>query len=242
MSIALLASAWLVGALGGVHCMAMCGGLLGAIAARDATIAAPLQPARTIVRRQAAYHAGRLATYAMLGALFGAAGAATLDTMSALPLQRALYVAANVLLLLLGTSLVTRMQPLASFQRAGLRAFAPALQALQPLLRQPGTIGRLALGLAWGLMPCAMIYAVLPLALLSGGAWQGGATMLAFGLGTLPNLLAAGVLLARARRLLSSRMLRHAAAALMIAFGIAGIVRVLLAPEGLAQGAFCLVP
>jgi sulfite exporter TauE/SafE len=242
MSITVLVSAWLVGALGGVHCIAMCGGLLSAVAARDANRVATLRPAAEIARRQFAYHAGRLATYALLGALFGAAGAATLGAVSVLPLQRALYVAANVLVVLLGASLAFRAATLAPLQQAGLRAFAPVLRGLQPLLLRPGASGRIALGFAWGFMPCAMIYGVLPLALLSGGAWQGAAVMLAFGLGTLPNLLAVGVLLARTRRLLSARALRHAGAAVLIAFGLFGLWRIAWAPGDLAQGAFCLLP
>ena len=206
MSITLLVSAWLVGALGGVHCMAMCGGLLSAVAARDANAVAPLRPAAEIARRQFAYHAGRLATYALLGTLFGAAGAATLGAVSVLPLQRALYVATNVLVVLLGASLAFRAATMAPLQQAGLRAFAPVLRGLQPLLRRPGTSGRIALGLAWGFMPCAMIYGVLPLALLS------------------------------------ARMLRHAGAAVLIAFGVIGLLRMAWAPGDLAQGPFCLLP
>jgi hypothetical protein len=96
------------------------------------------------------------------------------------------------------------------------------------------------MGLVWGLMPCALIYSVLPLALLAGGAWQGGLVMLAFGLGTIPNLLATGVLLGSAGRFLSGSAMRYAAAVMMIAFGMLGIWRVLVTPEALAQGPFCL--
>ena len=76
MSIGVLLSAWLVGALGGVHCVAMCGGLLGALGARDGASARRLQPARTLARTQLAYHGGRIAMYTLLGAVFGGAGAA----------------------------------------------------------------------------------------------------------------------------------------------------------------------
>ena len=242
MSIGLVVSAWLVGALGGAHCLAMCGGLLGAIGARDAACAQPLLPARVLVWRQAAYHAGRIATYALLGSAFGAAGAAMLGVVDLLPVQRALYVVANVVLLALGAGLVVRMHGGVALQRAGLTAFAPLLRTLQPLLRRHDAAGRIAMGFAWGLMPCAMVYGVLPLALLSGGAWQGGAVMLAFGLGTLPNLLAASVVLTRARRWLSAHAVRIAAAAFMIAFGLFGIGRALFAADTLAQGPFCLLP
>lgn len=240
MSIGLLVSAWLVGALGGAHCFAMCGGLLGAISGRDAARSQTLHPVRALVARQAVYHAGRLSTYALLGTLFGAAGATALGIVDMLPVQRAVHVAANVLLLLLGASLVLRTPGVRALQRAGLASFAPVLNAVQPLLRRGDAVGRVAMGLVWGLMPCALIYGVLPLALVAGGAWQGGAVMLAFGLGTLPNLLGTGVLLAHARRFASAGAIRHASAAVMIAFGVLGIWRALVAPGALAQGPFCI--
>jgi sulfite exporter TauE/SafE len=242
MSAGLLASAWLVGALGAAHCFAMCGGLFGAVAAREASLAKPLVRARTLALRQASYHVGRIATYALLGAAFGAAGNATLAAVDIAPLQRAIYVGANVFLLLLGAGLVVRVRALVLLQRAGAAGFAPLLHALQPVLRAPGASGRIALGLVWGLMPCALVYSALPLALLAGGAWQGGAVMLAFGLGTVPNLLASGVLLARARRFMSALAVRRAAAGMMIAFALFGIWRALFDADALAQGAFCLVP
>jgi sulfite exporter TauE/SafE len=242
VSIGVLLSAWLVGALGGVHCVAMCGGLLGALGARDGASVRPLQPARTLARTQLAYHSGRIAMYTLLGAVFGGAGAATIGIVDLLPVQRALYVAANGLLLVLGAQMVVRLPASMAMQRTGLRVFAPALRALQPMLARQDAVGRAAMGLVWGLMPCALIYGVLPVALLAGGPVQGGAVMLAFGLGTLPNLAATGVLLASIRRWLSRTTLRALAAAWMIAFGSLGIWRLLFVPGTLAQGPFCLVP
>ena len=241
MSVALLVSAWLVGALGGVHCVAMCGGLVSAIGARDAARAQPMLHARTIARRHAAYHAGRIFTYATLGAVFGAAGAAALGTVEVLSIQRVMYVLANVLLLVLGASLVARVSGLVLLQRAGAASFAPLLRALAPIVRRDDAFGRVALGLVWGLMPCALVYSVLPLALLAGGPLQGATVMLAFGVGTLPNLLAVGAMLGALRRWLSMRAVRIASALLMIGFGLAGIVRIVLVPDALAHGPFCLV-
>ena len=70
----MLLSAWLVGALGGLHCVAMCGGFLTATGARDARAAAavPLLPAVTVLRREMAYHGGRVATYMHSWARFSA--------------------------------------------------------------------------------------------------------------------------------------------------------------------------
>lgn len=241
MALSLLISAWLVGALGGLHCLAMCGGLLAAVSIRDG---APhsLVPARALAARQLWYHAGRVTTYAALGAAFGAAGALALNAIDLLPLQRALYLAANLFLLLLGAGLALGTPGVAWLQRAGAAGFGAVLPLVRPLLQHPGIPGRITLGLVWGLVPCALVYSVLPLALFAGGAWQGALVMLAFGLGTLPNLLAAGVLLARARKVLEGRGLRYAAAAVLIAFAVVGIWRVVYAPGALAQGPFCLVP
>jgi sulfite exporter TauE/SafE len=241
VALSVLISAWLVGALGALHCLVMCGGLLGALAARDLAVQ-PLLPARALALRQVAYHAGRVATYAALGSAFGAAGAYALRAADLLPLQRALYLAANGLLLVLGISIALRTPGVAWLQRLGTRGFSLILPLLQPLLRRPGIAGSVASGMVWGLLPCALVYSVLPLALLAGGAWQGGAVMFAFGLGTVPNLLAGALLLGRARRVLEGKPLRYAAAALLTGFAVAGFRRVLFDPGALAQGAFCLVP
>ena len=67
-----LIGAFLAGLLGGLHCFAMCGAWL-AVVARPAGTSA-LLPARALRAGQAATHAGRITTYVLLGAAFGAAG------------------------------------------------------------------------------------------------------------------------------------------------------------------------
>ena len=246
MAASALIGACLVGLLGGVHCLAMCGGFMAAISVRDAGASGnetvPLLPARVIVRRQLEYHAGRIGTYVILGAAFGAAGAAALRAADFVPIQRGLYVAANAFLLLLAASLVTRSLALEGLQRIGVRAFGAALPVLRPLLQRPGALGRAGLGVVWGFVPCALVYSMLPLALFSGSAWEGAAVMLAFGLGTLPNLLGANLVFARLRPLIARPVWRAAAAALIAGFAALGIYRALYDPGALAQGPFCLLP
>ena len=241
MAVSVLASVWLLGTVGSVHCLGMCGGFVAAVAARDGPArAAPLLSAATILWRQLAYHAGRVAGYAALGAAFGAAGAAALDSAALLPLQRSLLLLANALLLLLGVSLAVGAPGLAGLQRAGAAVFSRVLPALRPMLAIPGATGRIALGLVWGLVPCALVYSTLPLALFAGGAWQGALVMLAFGAGTLPALAAAGLALRLPQGLLGGRAWRYVAATIIIGFSLAGMYRVVFAPGALAQGPFCL--
>lgn len=245
MALSVLISAWLVGVLGGVHCLAMCGGFVAAISLRDGNAAGgakALLPARVIVRRQLGYHAGRVGAYVLLGAAFGAAGTVALRAVDVLSIQRALYVLANGFLLLLASGLVTRSMALAGLQRAGAKAFGAALPMLQPLLRRPGASGRVGLGIVWGFVPCTLVYGTLPLALFAGGPWEGAAVMLAFGLGTVPNLMATNLLIARTRSLYGRSTWRIAAALLLAGFAIVGIYRALYDPNALAQGPFCLLP
>ncbi|HEX7157129.1 MAG TPA: sulfite exporter TauE/SafE family protein, partial [Burkholderiaceae bacterium] len=82
-------------------------------------------------------------------------------------------------------------------------------------------------GFAWGWIPCGMVYATLPLALIAGGWARGAAVMLAFGLGTLPNLvlldLAAAGAAERLRRSPARTWLRALAGAAVLAFGVSDL-------------------
>ncbi len=234
-----LVGAFLAGLFGGLHCIAMCGGYIAAVS-RGAGGGLPLLPARQLWTLQLAAQTGRVATYVLLGAIFGAAGGAAIAA-SWEPLQRGLYVVANLLLLALAFGIARGEAGSPLLERAGLAVFTRVIPAIGPLARSSGIAGRFGLGLFWGLTPCALVYAVLPVALLAGGAADGALVMLAFGLGTLPNLLAAGWLVGRAPSWLGGRRARLAAAGLIAAFALAGIWRALFVPSALSHGPFCIV-
>ena len=102
MALSALIGAWLAGTLGGAHCLAMCGGFLTAMSGAGRPAQQPLLPARALALRQLPYNLGRITTYGLLGGAFGAAGSASLVAVDWLPLQRALFVVANLFLLALG--------------------------------------------------------------------------------------------------------------------------------------------
>lgn len=232
-----LIGAFLAGLLGGFHCVAMCGGWLAAL--RTPSAAAPLRPASVLRTRLAASHLGRIVTYMTIGAVFGGAGGAAFATTLA-PVQTALYVAANVMLLLLALSMAVRGFRFAWAEHAGLGLYRRVLPAVARLAQGSGARSRFALGLAWGLTPCALVYSVLPVAMLAGGAVNGALVMLAFGLGTLPNLLAASWTLTRTGALTTGPAARYAAAMLVAAFALAGLYRAWFVPDALGQGPFCI--
>ena len=184
-----LIGAFLAGLLGGVHCLAMCGGWIAVTGRQNAT--SPLLPAAVLRQRQWLSQAGRVSTYVVLGALAGAAGGAAF-ALALGPVQRGLYVAANLLLLVLAVSIAMRGMTFVPLEQAGLALFRRLLPVVTRITRTDGLLSSYGLGLIWGFTPCALIYSVLPVALLAGSAVDGALVMLAFGAGTLPNLLAAG--------------------------------------------------
>jgi sulfite exporter TauE/SafE len=79
------------------------------------------------------------------------------------------------------------------------------------------------MGLLWGWLPCGLVYGALVAAAFAGSAEAGAAAMAAFGLGTLPWLLAAGVAAARVRDFLRLSAVRLAAGGAVLGFGAWGL-------------------
>lgn len=124
-------AAWIAGLLGGLHCLAMCGAYVTIVQGR-ATV--PLEPRRDVVAGQAAAHAGRVLTYVLLGTLFGAAGG-TAFAQAFSPLQRGLYVAANVMLLLLAWGIAHGRTAPSSLEALGLKLYSALAPAAGRALR-----------------------------------------------------------------------------------------------------------
>ncbi|MEC3765708.1 MULTISPECIES: sulfite exporter TauE/SafE family protein [Cupriavidus] len=251
MTFGVLISVFLLALLGGVHCAAMCGGVALAVEQRRGK-AAPV----SLVRSRTAWlgelllmHFGRITTYMLLGAALGAAGA-TAWKQDYLPVQRWLFGAGSLMLLWSGwrllrgsTFTVNWLERLAA--RAGaavagrLGGVAGALPAF--VRARGGLARRYGVGLAWGLVPCGMVYGALTLALLAGNAGSGALVMGVFGLGTLPNLLVLSGLSGYLRLWSRRPGVRLGAGLAVMAFGGLGIARAVLLPHSLAEQGFCLV-
>ncbi|MGH8678420.1 MAG: sulfite exporter TauE/SafE family protein, partial [Burkholderiales bacterium] len=97
----------------------------------------------------------------------------------------------------------------------------------------------LAVGARWGWIPCALVYAVLATALVAGSAGQGAVLMAAFGLGTLPSLFAAGLLMSYASRVFRAQTFRTVCGALVFGFGLSGLAHAFDLTEQIRRGIFC---
>lgn len=205
---------FIVGLLGGGHCAGMCGGIVGALSLQSP------QGGGAVVLVHLAYNLGRIGSYVLAGLLAGLLGQATGNLMA---VQNGLYLFASLMLIAMGLYLLGLPQFLAPLERGGQALW----QRIQPLTKRflpvCGIAQALPLGLLWGWLPCGLVYSALTTALASGSAGQGALLMLAFGLGTLPNLLLAGLLLARFRRFAQARATRVVSGLLVLAYGIIGL-------------------
>ena len=229
---------FLLGLASGVHCVGMCGGI---VAAFDTRVANPdvkrVIPIREEIfwGRRVAFNLGRISTYAAAGAVAGSLGAAAYAA-GALPAQEMLHLAANVMLVLVGLYLAGADRLLAPLESLGM----PLWRRLQPLaarlLPARTMSGAYLAGLAWGWLPCAMVYAALAAAAFSGGAASGAIGMAAFGLGTLPFLLGAGWLASRLHAW------RRTAGAAVLGFGVYGLAHADAGAlgEAIRRGLLCL--
>jgi len=214
-------SVFVVGLLGGAHCVGMCGGIVGALSMQ-------MPNTRAQWRYHAAYNVGRVSSYAVAGLLAGLIGESSLLLKGFLPVQEVMYTAANLLLIALGLYLAGLWQAVVSIERAG----AVIWRRVQPLTRRflpiTSPFRAFILGALWGWLPCGLVYSVLVTALASGGALTGALLMLAFGVGTLPNLLAMGMFARQIKRFMQRRAVRLVAGLAVAGFGVLGLVRMVL--------------
>lgn len=213
-----LIPALLVGLLGGTHCVGMCGGIVGALS---------LQIPASVPqwRFHLAYNLGRIASYGLAGVLVGAAGAGSMMLSGMLPVKQVLYLVANLLLVFLGLYLAGLSHAVVQIERIGgaiWQHLQPYSRKLLPVRTVPQAF---ALGALWGWVPCGLVYSMLAAAMASGSAASGGMIMLAFGLGTLPNLLAMGYFARQLKGFMQRRGVRLAAGLIVAGFGVVGLYR-----------------
>ena len=222
MSAGFLAAMLLLGLASGVHCVGMCGGFVAAFSTFKGIPVKNRQ--RSSWSRIAIFNAGRISTYAALGAASGFLGGKIAFALGA---QTALYVLANGMRVGVGLHLA-----------GATRFLAPLENLVAPLWRRlprPGFDRPYAAGLAWGFIPCGLVYGALAAAAFGGSAAAGATAMLAYGAGTLPWLISAGLLVSFARK----PFLRGAMGAGVLAFGVYGLAHASGAAQGL-RGWLCL--
>ena len=210
----LLTIAWTalaMGLVGGSHCLVMCSAPCGALVGQGRPAAAPSgsvggsvqtvhwAPRGSLWRRGVAFHGGRLAGYASVGAL----AAFAMDSLAWLTQQttalRPVWTLMHVAVMVWGLLMMIQSRQPQWVEQAGRVVW----ERVRPFVAAPG--GVLAAGFLWALMPCGLLYSALLVAALSGGPMEGAITMVLFGLGSGAWLVGGPWLWRRLKHLMDAR-------------------------------------
>lgn len=216
-------AAFVVGLLGGVHCAGMCGGIVGAL-----TFGLPEKLRSSMgstLPYQLGYNLGRISSYVVAGAIMGGLGMLLAQVAPIYIAQRVLLAIAGIFMILLGLYLGGWWLGLSRIEKAGGALWAriePYARRLLPVTT-PGQAW--LLGVVWGWIPCGLVYTMLVWTVSAGSALKGAGLMLAFGLGTLPNLFAMGLVAGSLARWARDIRVRRGAGLLVILFGLVTLWR-----------------
>ncbi|MFZ2159164.1 MAG: sulfite exporter TauE/SafE family protein [Bradyrhizobium sp.] len=207
----------LLGLSSSLHCFGMCSGIAASL--HFAAGLDPNRPARDLLATTLLINAGRIGGYVIAGAIVGGVGSSVFGAFDQSFSHAVLRWAAAAALGWIGLSMLEVLPLPVMLYRIGSRV-SKAMDAVAGAARLPPTLGLFVSGTVWGFLPCAMVYAALFYAMLS-GSWLGGAlAMSGFGLGTLPVLIGAGLGLPLLRRRATSVWLRNGVGIAIIAVGI----------------------
>ncbi|MDT0555920.1 sulfite exporter TauE/SafE family protein [Patiriisocius hiemis] len=172
-------SAILFGLLGSLHCVGMCGPIAFLL---------PLDRKSPIKRlfQLVSYHAGRLVTYALLGAVVGLAGM----SLNLFGFQQQLSIIIGILMIVV-VLVPVKMFNRYNFSRPIYMAVGKVKSALGAELKKKDTGTFFTIGFLNGLLPCGLVYMAIFGALSSGGAGHGAMYMALFGMGTVPLMTTA---------------------------------------------------
>jgi len=208
----MLYTAFILGLLGSFHCVGMCG---------PVAFLLPLDRKNRSKRilQLISYHVGRVFTYAVLGIIIGLLG----KSLNFFGVQQHLSIAVGILMI------VVILVPLKLFNRYNFSrpiyiAVGKLKKAIGVNLKKKNVGTFFTIGYLNGLLPCGLVYMAIFGALASGGALQGGAYMVFFGLGTIP-LMTTAIYLGNFLKGKTKQRLKRAIPVFVVLLGLLFILR-----------------
>lgn len=211
IDLAIFLPLFIMGLVSSAHCIGMCGGIMGAL-----TMAIPAQAKTARWMILVAYNIGRISSYTLMGVLAGLFA----EQFAAVGGGAILRVLAGTLLIAMGLYLADWWRGLTKLETVGRYLWVyiqPIGKRLMPVNNLPKA---LLLGALWGWLPCGLVYAALAVAMTQPAPALAGTAMFAFGVGTLPAVLAAGIAAHQLTRILQQRKVRIGLAIIIIVFGV----------------------
>jgi uncharacterized protein len=214
-------SAFLIGIAGSVHCVGMCGGIVGAL-----SFAIPKQQSNHLYILS--YNIGRILSYALAGALVGLLG--QLVSHNSHTGVIVLQLISGIFLILLASYIGGWWHGLLVVEKMGKylwKFISPHSKRFIPF-KTP--LSALPYGMLWGWLPCGLVYSTLTWSLASGSAFDGAIIMFAFGLGTLPAMFLMALGFKQIQQVVTHVLFKQAIAISLMLYGLFTIVKALGLP------------
>lgn len=211
-----LITALLLGLMGASHCLVMCGGIAAAASSSGS--------GKTDLSFLFLFNLGRILSYTCAGLIVSLIGLWLADSHQVA--QQVLRSISGLLLILMGFYIARWWMVLTRLESAGQflwRYLQPLTRKLIPIRTRTQA---LTLGVLWGWLPCGLIYSTLAWVAANGQPGMGALTMLFFGLGTLPGILAAGLFARQISAIIQHQRFRQVAGLLLMVYGCWTIVAV----------------
>ncbi len=175
----MLVSAFVLGFLGSLHCVGMCG-----------PIAFMLPVDRTSSLKKISqigiYHLGRLLAYSLIGLVFGLIG----KSLYLFGFQQQLSILVGILMVL-SVLIPQKTFNKYNFAKPVYRLISKVKTALGQALKKKTPDTFLTIGFLNGFLPCGLVYMAVFAAIAGGNAINGSLYMATFGLGTVPLMTTA---------------------------------------------------
>lgn len=217
-----IAAAFLLGLWGSLHCVGMCGGIVGVL--HNSLSEEHRQNSKRRLIFWLAYNSGRIFSYSLAGAIAALFGSSLLNLVNPQYAQRIGLFLSGAFMIAFGLYLAGWWQGLMVLERKGTavwRHISPITQHFVPVER---VYQAFLIGALWGWLPCGLVYSALVWALTLPNMVAGMFHMVAFGLGTLPMLLLMGSAAGRVSRIAQNSRVRKLAGTAVILFGVATFI------------------
>lgn len=207
-------AAFVIGLFSSLHCIGMCGSIIGTL---TYSLSQELRNNKRILFSIIlSYNLGRVASYAIAGAVVG---------LLSLPFSqgiayRFLQLASATIMAGAGLYIGGWFPRFAYIEKMGSR-FWKLIEPFGRKMIPVKTRGQAMLfGMIWGWLPCGLIYTALALAATTGNIMHSSMTMLAFGLGTLPAVVGVGIMTSLLARLSKAQLFKQIVGVLFIIFAL----------------------
>lgn len=208
---------FLIGLLGSMHCIGMCGGFVAMYSLKKPT-AQPTLPYHIL------YNLGRITTYSLLGGILGSIGSFVAYIGEHRGIPGAVLLITGLFMVLMGLNIAGILGKRGLFEKTGITMTSVFRKLLHSILALESVWSTFLLGLVLGFLPCGLLYPIFMNAAASGGFLSGMLIMAIFGFSTVPAMMSFGLLMTRLQPHMKIALYR-AAAVLIVLLGLRTLLR-----------------